>query len=58
MAARWQDDIRTYLPQTGAPQIPQAENTESQNEKDQSQNQSHSLVSVVLGLLLFARLNL
>lgn len=48
----------SYLPQTGAPQIPQAENTESQNEEDQSQDQSHPLVGVVLGLLLFSNLNL
>lgn len=51
-------DIWTYLPQTGAPQISEAENAETQNEEDQSQNQSHALVRVVLGLLLLSRLNL
>lgn len=51
-------DILPYLPQTGAPEISQAENTESQNKEDQSESQSHSLVGVVLGLLLFSHLNL
>lgn len=51
-------DVQSYLPQTGAPQIPQAENTQSQNKEDQSQNQSHSLVDVVFSFLLFSRFNL
>lgn len=54
---QWADSL-SYLPQTGAPQVSQAENRESQNEEDQRQNQSHSLVGVEFALLLFSHLNL
>ena len=54
---QWADTL-SYLPQTGAPQVSQAENRESQNEEDQRKNQSQSLVGVVFALLLFSHLNL
>ncbi len=58
MTGKQWDDMKSYLPQTGAPQELQAKNTEGQKQEDQSQNQSHTLVDVVLGLLLFSHLNL
>lgn len=47
-----------HLSQTGAPQVSQTKNTESQKQEDQRQNQSHSLVGVVLGPLRFSCLNI
>lgn len=51
-------DVCSYLAQTGAPQVPQAEKTQSQNQKDQCQDQSQTPGIVEPGLLFFPSFNL